>query len=251
MQYSKTKYPDGQISVSITNHDWPYIIKERINSYEDLIYVISIAEALRHNQIYNYHLEIPCLFAQRSDRRFKEFNSFDLKIVTDIINQANFKSVKIFDPHSYVSIALINYASALLPTEYVQKSIELIASTNLVLVSPDAGAYKKVYDYGDKFKFPVVAASKHRDLHGKIDLQVSGDVNGKDCLIIDDFLDGGYTFIILSNKLKQLGANTVNLYISHAYFSKGVEFVEGIDRFFCTNSVKDIEHKKITQFKII
>jgi len=44
MQYEKIKYPDGQISISITNHDWPYTIKERINNYEDLFLIASIVE---------------------------------------------------------------------------------------------------------------------------------------------------------------------------------------------------------------
>ena len=252
MQYIKIKYPDNQISVSITNKEWPYTIKERINSYEDLMFVLSIAEALQHNQIHNYHLEIPCLFGQRSDRRFEENNSFDLGLIIKILNIGLFKTVKVLDPHSIGSIQFINNCSVISPIKYVEETLKQIASPNIVLISPDAGAYKKVFDYGEKFGLPVVAAVKHRDLTGKIDSQLMGDVKDKDCLITDDICDGGYTFIVLAKRLKELGAKKVYLYISHAYFSKGFDGLkENIEHIYCTNSIKDVENGFITQFKVI
>lgn len=87
MRYEKIKYPDGQISVKITDPVAPFIIRERINNYEDLFFVVSIAEALTRLGINDYELTIPCLFGQRSDRRFQDNQSFDLKIIANLLNQ--------------------------------------------------------------------------------------------------------------------------------------------------------------------
>src|SRR5262245_17202208 len=95
MVFERIRYPDGQIGAKFngpTVTGLPeYIIKERINSYEDLFYVRSIADVI-HNNVYtlggrnSFKLFIPCLFGQRSDRRFDKFQSFDLKLIADVIN---------------------------------------------------------------------------------------------------------------------------------------------------------------------
>lgn len=251
MKYERIRYPDGQISAKLTNLDPPYQVTERINSYEDLIFVKAIADAMSYMQLPLNHLYIPCLFGQRSDARFSPTQSLDLKIITDIINSCGFKAVTVFDPHSAVGINLINNCGAEGSLGQIVQTIKSINSTNLILVSPDAGAYKKVFKYAEDLKLPLVAANKFRDREGKITLNILGDVKDKDCLIVDDLLDGGFTFHVLGEKLKEQGANRVYLYVSHAYFNKGVDFTTYIDHFYCTNSIKDIIHEKVTQFKIV
>lgn len=251
MKYERVKYPDSQISVKILDPLGTMII-ERINSYEDLIFIRSIAEASERK----LSLTIPCLFGQRSDRRFDKNQSFDLKIIAEIINSCNFESVRILDPHSDVSLALINNSYKLDSGDYVKESLYNIdrayKDTDIVLVSPDAGAYKKVFGYGEEFSLPIVAAVKHRDKEGKVDLTFMGDVKGKDCLIVDDLADGAFTFVKLAEALKAQGASRIFLYVTHGYFSKGFdELKKNITHIFCTNSVKDIEEGYITQYKVV
>lgn len=235
------KYPDGQLNVQIDESDRLGITRQKINSYEDLFELMSKVEVLRYNQIELQELFIPCLFGQRSDRRFSKNESFGLKIICDFINQMGFKKVKILDPHSDVSLALINNSEKISSFEYVQQVCREISKENLVLISPDAGAYKKVFKYGEDLELPVVAANKFRDLEGNITLNILGDVKDKKCLIVDDLCDGGYTFLVLGKKLKELGVNKVYLYVSHGYFSKGFkELNEVLDGIYSTNSVKDI-----------
>jgi len=263
------KYPDGQINVKVETEDiTTRLVKQRINSYEDLFKIASLKEVLdiKHRSREAYSLEIPCLFGQRSDRRFSNNESFGLKQITDFINRMNFQKVSIFDPHSDVSLALINNSEKISSFEYVKQVVEDLGTENLVLVSPDAGAYKKVFKYAEDLDLPLVAANKFRDLQGKVSLNILGDVKDKTCLIIDDICDGGYTFYLLSKALKEQGATVVNLYISHGYFSKGfntpLELTDPessldkcINRIYCTNSVKDLPEEVlssfITQYKII
>jgi len=213
------------------------------------------------------------MFGQRSDRRFSKMQSFDLKLICDIINECGFGKVEIFDPHSDVTMALIDKSIKKTSFVYVAQAVGDIRDRilrddphsgggDLLLVSPDAGAYKKVFEYGEQLNLPVMGAMKHRDKDGKIDLMFTHDVSGKDCLIVDDMCDGGYTFNVLSKELRKQGARKVYLYVSHGLFSKGFkELAENIDHIYCTNSVKEISERElgrehgvfdfVTQYKVI
>lgn len=262
-RFERIKYPDGQISAKFTPPLVLTKIKERINSYEDLMFVRSIAEIIQSHPdlpgTEKFTLNIPCLFGQRSDRRFSEDNSFDLKLIAEIINDCRFKRVEIFDPHSDVALGMINNSVRVSSFHYVVKAVQDVIyriqcetegnGNSLVLVSPDAGAYKKVFDYGTQLGLPVMAAVKHRDLDGGVELKFTGDVSGKDCLIVDDLCDGGFTFITLADKLRKQGARRVYLYISHGLFSKGFPpLFDKIDHIYCTNSVKDVDMTSTFEF---
>lgn len=273
-RFERIRYPDGQISAKFIE-TWPpveYIIKERINSYEDLFYVRSIADCMPKGNASMFKLFIPCMFGQRSDRRFEKFQSFDLKLITDIINECKFSEVRIFDPHSDVTMALINNSVKVSPLEYVRQAANDIVEKqllteghygigDLLLVSPDAGAFKKVFEFGKEMNLPVMGAMKHRDKDGHVDLMFTHDVEEKVCLIVDDLCDGGYTFLVLAEELRKHKAAKVYLYVSHGLFSKGLSKLQGvIDHIYCTNSVKDIDPEIshtgklddfITQYKII
>jgi len=254
--YKGTRYPDGQISVQILGYQ-DYTLTKSILSYENLFEIRSVADVLKHQGYKFKRLTIPCLFGQRSDRRFSELSSFDLKLIAEVINKCEIQQVDILDPHSDVALALIDNSRKLKPDSYIKEALTDIQfnkinknTPTVTLVSPDAGAYKKVFELATQLNLPLVAAVKHRDLQGNITLNFSGDVEGRNCLIVDDLLDGGYTFHLLAEQLKNKGAKTVFLYTTHAYFNKGVDFTTFIDGFYCTNSVKNITHEKVTQFKI-
>jgi ribose-phosphate pyrophosphokinase len=255
MKYERVKYPDGQISAKVVNFDGPAQIRERIISYEDLIYVKSICDVLEYKGYKDRTLFIACLLGQRSDRRFNIIQSFDLKIIADIINSCNFSQVSILDPHSDMSLGLIDNSHKVAPTLYIKEvvgKLKLLGIDKPMLISPDAGAYKKVFECASYLELETSAAVKYRDAAGKIDLKFTGDVKYRDCLIVDDICDGGRTFIELGKQLLDRGARTVRLYVTHGYFSKGFdELKEVIDHIYCTNSVKDITDEFITQFEVI
>ena len=247
--FERIKYPDGQIGAKMVKPEGSspdHFIRERITNYEDLMYVRSIADTLDHNNIKGWKLFIPCLFGQRSDKRFTDSQSSDLKMIANVINECNFDEVHILDPHSDVTMYAINKSRKVSSLDYVEMSVaDLISKgldiNNLLLISPDAGAYKKVFEYGEKLNLPVMAAVKHRDLDGKINLVFTGGVHERDCLIVDDLCDGGYTFELLGKALKDHGAKNVYLYVSHGIFSKGFSKLhETIDHIYCTNSIKDL-----------
>ena len=248
--YKVIDYPDGQLNVKVLEFKPAFTFK--IESYKDLFVLKSIVDVYCYNKNPIISITIPCLLGQRSDRRFEYNESFGLKIITDFINDLNIPFVHILDTHSDVSLALVNNSTKLKADEYINKTITDINNKNIVLVSPDSGAYKRVFSLAESLNLPLVAANKFRDLDGKITLNITGDVKDKECLIIDDIADGGFTFYLLAKQLKEQGASKVYLYVTHGYFNKGFELLkEYIDHIYCTDSVKTIENNNyVTQFKI-
>lgn len=256
--YKVIEYPDGQLNVVVLHFEQSFTF--RIESYKDLFILKSIVEVYNYNKKPIIAITIPCLFGQRSDRRFKDNESFGLKIITDFINDLNIPFVHILDTHSDVSLALVNNSTKLKADEYINKTIADINNKSIVLVSPDSGAYKRVFSLAESLNLPLVAANKYRDLDGKITLNITGDVKDKECLIVDDICSRGTTFIKLSDELKKLGALKVYLYITHfeggcnEYKQTIKKLNNVIDGVYTTNSFRDFDIddlNNITVFKII
>lgn len=251
MQYEIKKFKDGQVTAKINNLS-DLEVTSRGSSYEDLFSIASIKNAWDNNsQKYNRStLYITCLIGQRSDRRFAPDESFDLKVICDFINSMGFDYVKVLHPHSYTSIAMLNNSRAINHIYIVEKAQHEYKAD--VLVSPDAGAYKATYNIAEKLGLPLIASNKVRDGSGEPIINVSGDVSGMRCLIVDDLADGGRTFKYLADKLKELGAVAVGLYVTHGQFNYGFdELKESIDHIYTTNSFRNIENDFVTQYKVI
>lgn len=252
MSYEVKKYRDGQISSKITERGDLHI-KIRGNSYEDLFTIASIKEAwdAEHalDKTVNSQLTIYCLIAQRSDRRFYAKESFDLKVITRFINSLGFDKVEILHPHSAISLALLDNAVATDHLPYVEQAFNHIG--NPVLVSPDAGAYKTTHHIAEWLNADLVPSNKVR-VDGAPQISIQGDVQDRECLIVDDLADGGRTFKFLAEALKSQGASKVFLYVTHSQFNYGFdELKESIDHVYCTNSYKDIDNAFVTQFRVI
>lgn len=270
--YEKIKYPDGQVSVKIRTDAMELkttgtlvapdsvLIKSRMNSYEDIFYIISATDALRSWGVSTVSLFITCFLTQRSDREFIPGHSFDLWEMCDIIKHQHFHTITVFHPHSDVLPALLKTRlnRVILPEikPYIQMAIanvELKHSSKVTLISPDAGAYKWVFKMGEKLDRVVVSGNKSRDLFsGAITIDVHGDVKDKVCLILDDYCDGGRTFIKLAEQLKIQGAAHVYLYVSHGLFSNGYDDLQTvIEHVYTTNSISDASVDFITRFKVL
>lgn len=249
----KTKlFKDGQVSATIEQMGDLHV-QIRGNTYEDLFVAAAVKEAFDSlNSILRYpsKLSIYCLIGQRSDRRFEENQSFDLKMISKFINLMDFDQIELFHPHSPVAVALINNCRELSPDKYVEKTFYALG--NPVLISPDAGAYKNTFKKAERLNARLIASNKVR-IDGEPKIEIYGDVDGLECLIVDDIADGGRTFIELAKKLKSNGASKVYLYVTHGMFNYGFEELRNhIDHIYCTNSFKDIEKLDfVTQYRVI
>lgn len=124
--------------------------------------------------------------------------------------------------------------------EYV-KSLEL---DDLVVVAPDSGFAKEARRFARYLKLPVAIGDKEREDHSenaKI-IEIVGEVEGKNALIVDDFSISGGTLVDLANELKRRGAKKIIASLSHILLNeKGVKKLEGspIEMLISTDSVNN------------
>ncbi|UYL04346.1 ribose-phosphate pyrophosphokinase [Klebsiella phage KP13-16] len=181
-------------------------------------------------------LNLPYIPYARQDRVMQPGEALSIKVFANIINSLGFDKVIVDDPHSDVSAALLNNVKIRGQDTLVAEFHEGLAGKDVVIVAPDAGARKKAQKVSDRLRLPLVEAGKVRDLKTNeiTGTAVFGDVEGRECVIVDDICDGGRTFIALAQVLKAKGAKRVIIYVTHGIFSYGKEVIYegGVDEIY-------------------
>lgn len=270
LRYKISKFPDGQQSINL---DFIHLedevkISSRLNDFKDLEVILCATAALRNLGVKTIHLYVPYFLGARSDRKFEDGGINYLKdVICPIINSQNYETVTIVDAHSDVLEACIHNYRKIDNITLVKFALTDIDNTNgarekLILVSPDAGALKKMYHVSEFFKIEnMVIANKHRDIKtGKIThTEVPGltqEPGSKNFVIIDDICDGGRTFLEIAKTIRKEREDSVfndkiYLVVTHGIFSAGFnELKNWIDGIYCTNSVKDVDNELVKQLNI-
>lgn len=253
------KYPDGStyplVDLSITE------FTHRINSNGDIIELLQILDAYNYNNI-TPTVTIPCLYYAQDDRRWNTNSSHNLKLICNLLNskEANYK---IFHPHNQaVVVALVNNIQIIDNTQFLFSVLNRLHKTdkeryplkyinrigkpdfsNLILMSPDAGAYKWINKLADniEWKGGVLSASKYRTSKGLKQQLPINDFEGKDILIIDDCSLYGGTFKGLSKLLDEANVGKKYLAVSHMTIQNlGSDPVTNyFDKVYCSDSKYD------------
>lgn len=275
IKYKISKFPDGQQTVDLEKS---YIlgksfvpfgirdnieIKSRLNSFKDLELILCATQAIKNMVDSNISLYVPYFLGSRSDRKFQEGGINYLKqIIGPIINSQNYSSVTTMDPHSDVLEAVINNYKKINNFNLVKYALTNIdnkndAQSRICFVSPDAGAYKKIFDVAKEFKVNnIITANKVRDLvTGKIiktEIPKLEHDNNMKYVIIDDICDGGRTFVELSKAIKEEKENAkVYLIVTHGIFSAGLDTLKPhFEKIYTTNSYSDIDDPFVNQFNV-
>lgn len=259
LEYKISKFPDGQQSINLGNRGdikEDVTIKSRLRNFRDLEVILCATAALKNLNTPNIHLYVPYFIGARSDRKFETGGLNYLKeVISPIINSQGYKSVTVLDPHSDVLEATINNFNKIDNVPFVKWSLANIENVkgDLVLVSPDSGALKKVYNVAENLKIEnIIIANKHRDIKtGQIThTEVPGldnEPGERKYVIIDDICDGGRTFIeiakvILEKRPRHIFDTKIYLLVTHGIFSKGLKPLNNyFDGIFTTNSYFDVE----------
>jgi ribose-phosphate pyrophosphokinase len=228
-------------------------VTHRINSFNDLGLLCVAVDALQRMGATLENLLIPYFPAARQDRIMVTGEPLTVKVYADIINQLHFKKVMVFDPHSEVTPAVLHRCKVITNHVFIRKVIESI-DNNVVLISPDGGALKKIYKVANFLGGrEVIECSKSRDVKtGKLTgfKVYQENLEGKDCLIVDDICDAGGTFIGLAKELKSKNAGKLYLAVSHGIFSKGFEDLKCFEKIFTTDSFQHLEQDCLVQIKL-
>lgn len=256
IEYSSFSFPSGcEVHIKLPDlENIKTLITARIKSSDDVIKILLTNDALKRIGVKDIELFIPYLPYARQDRQMVEGEPLSLKVFADLINAQNFSKVYIYDVHSEVSLALINNCKGYNNHLFVEEILK--DKTDYFIVSPDAGAYKKIFKLCQhlQYKGEIIMCNKLRDVSTGIirSMTVSHEyLQGKDCYIVDDICDGGGTFTLLADILKERNAGKINLIVSHGIFSKGINALYNIDQIYTTNSFNDLEIKnKLTKIEL-
>jgi ribose-phosphate pyrophosphokinase len=270
IKFEKTRFPDGQQSIKITSGVASEIaikIYSRFTSFQDLELILCATSALKNLGMTDIFLYVPYFLGGRSDRKFEEGSINYIKdVVAPIINAQHYKGVIVLDPHSDVIEACIDRLDKIDNYSLVKAALTAIDNTNaarekMCIISPDAGALKKIYGVAKHFDIrDVLTAAKVRDLstgkilHTEIP-QITGST-GKNFVIIDDICDGGRTFIEVAKAIREkrpklMFNDKIYLIVTHGIFSNNLlELSQHTDGIYSTNSVKDIKVEEYSDYTV-
>ena len=244
------EFPDGSFLIKESfNINGVANIRWNFENNAELVALIFLTNHIR--RIYKpckMSLLLPYIPNARQDRVKTDEDVFTLKYFAQIINSLHFDEVKVLDPHSSVSEALIDNINVVMPRNNIETLIKTVTTQYsggepIVVFYPDEGAMKR---YSGLAPHPLTAFGiKQRDwCSGQIKgLDVNAndiDLNGKTVLIVDDICSRGGTFYHSAKKLKELGVDKIFLYVTHCESSifDGEIFKSGlIEKVFTTDSI--------------
>ncbi len=188
---------------------------------------------------------IPYFGYAKGDKKDEPRVSIRARVCAECLELAGADRIVTMDLHSpqvqgFFKKPVDNLQGMPLHCEYI-KSLNL---DNYVIVSPDAGFAKQARAYSSYLGVPTVIGDKTRSDHSenaKI-LELIGDVQGKDAVIVDDFTISGGTLVDLAEMLRQHGARRVFACISHILLnSRGLEKINNscIEQVLTTDTISN------------
>ena len=242
IDYKIFTFPDGEIQIELLSDikDSIVDIECRITCANDLFILLQVCDILKRMEIL-FSIEIYYFMGMRMDRVMSINRPYTLKLLHTIIENLNPVYFHILHPHSrkyYINESSEAYLITFLRTYLKQ---------NTCVVFPDQGAVNRYTSFFNNY-FPntrFIAAEKVRELStGKIlyyDIVQDTNDTFNELLVLDDLCDGGNTFRLLANSLRnKYPDKKLRIFVTHMVNPKGIETLsEYYDEVYFTNSYKD------------
>lgn len=228
-------FSDGNIFVriqeTVRDHDVYLIQPIGLDPNNELVEILFWIDAFKRASASSITVIIPYFGYAKGDKKDEPRVSIRARVCADCIETAGADRVITMDLHSpqvqgFFRIPMDHLYSLPMLCEVV-KGMGL--SDNLVVVSPDAGFAKTARKYADYLGTPVAIGDKTRVAHDEKAeiLELIGDVDGKDCMIVDDFTISGGTLADIAKVLKAKGAKRILACLGHNMLrEKGVKRIE-------------------------
>lgn len=216
----------------------------------DLIHLLFVKSFLAESAV-KCTLLIHYMPYSRMDRKLTG-DLFTLKYVCQFINSMNFDQVCVVEPHSRVTMDLLDRSSPVFPVLdwLAQVKLAMAFSENDRIIFPDKGAAARYQDAG--LSQVCVFEKTRNPSTGRIEgmFLKEGDLPvGANCLIIDDLCSKGGTFLAVGSLLKDLGAQRINLLVTHCeetiFAGKLLDEGSPISQIYTSNSMMHIAHPQL------
>jgi ribose-phosphate pyrophosphokinase len=215
---------------------------------DHLMELMLICDALKRNSVRSITAIIPYFGYARQDRKTTIRTSISAKLVANLLVTSGISRIITVDLHSaqmegFFDINIDNISiSPLFIEDILNKNF-----SNPIIVSPDIGGVMRARNLAQKINLDVAIIDKRRSEAGKSEvMNVIGNVQGKNCILIDDIVDSGGTLIGASKALLENGATDVCAYITHGVLSNDFLETPFLKNIIITDSINPkISHHKL------
>lgn len=226
------RFNDGECSVEIMDNvrgQDVFIIQSICSPANDtLMEFLLMADALKRASARSIAAVIPYFGYARQDRRPRSARvPISARLVADLMQVAGIERILTVELHAdqiqgFFKIPVDNVYS----TKHFADDINSLKLENLVIVSPDVGGVLRARSLAKQVgDADLVIIDKRRPRANESEvMNIIGDVNGKNCIIVDDIIDTGGTICKAVAALLEKGADTVRAYGSHPVLSMGSIF---------------------------
>jgi len=189
---------------------------------ENLMELLIMVDALKRASAERICAVIPYFGYARQDRRPRSSRvPISAKVVANLLQTVGVERVLTMDLHAdqiqgFFDIPVDNiYASPVLLGDLRQKNYE-----NLMVVSPDVGGVVRARALAKQLNCDLAIIDKRRPKANVSEvMNVIGDIEGRNCVIMDDMIDTAGTLVKAAEVLKERGAKKVYAYCTHPIFS--------------------------------
>ncbi|MDR0876075.1 MAG: ribose-phosphate pyrophosphokinase [Clostridiales Family XIII bacterium] len=253
-------FSDGEISVNIgetvRGRDI-FIIQSTCNPVNNnLMELLILIDALKRASAGRVNAVIPYYGYARQDRKAKARDPITAKLVANLISAAGADRVVTMDLHAaqiqgYFDIPMDH----LLGMPVLVKHFRKIRLEDLVIVSPDLGSVTRARTMAQALEAPIAIIDKRRQKANESEIMhVIGDIEGKNCILVDDMIDTAGTITNAANKLTELGARDVYACATHGVLSgKAIERIEQstIKEMVLLNTIPLSDEKRIDKIRVL
>ncbi len=255
-----TKFSDGEISVnlweSVRGRD-AYIIQPTCNPVNDnLMEILIMIDAMKRASAGRINAVIPYYGYARQDRKAKPRDPISAKLVANLIQAAGADRVLTMDLHAsqiqgYFDIPVDHlFGMPILARYFRAKNLD-----NVVVVSPDHGSVTRARNMAEYMDSPIAIVDKRRPEPNKSEIMnIIGDIEGKNCIIVDDMIDTAGTISNAANALKKMGAKEVFAGATHPVLSgSAISRLEDseISELVLLNTLPIPEEKRISKMTVL
>ncbi|MBN8489693.1 ribose-phosphate pyrophosphokinase [Ideonella sp. 4Y16] len=229
------RFSDGEVTVEIQQNvrarDVFVVQPTCAPTNENLMELMIMVDALKRASARRITAVVPYFGYARQDRRPRSTRvPISAKVVANLLETVGVERVLTMDLHAdqiqgFFDIPVDNiYASPVLLTDLKAKNYP-----DLVVVSPDVGGVVRARALAKQLGCDLAIIDKRRPKANVSEvMHVIGEIDGRNCVIMDDMIDTAGTLVKAAEVLKDRGAKHVYAYCTHAVFSGPA--IERIDK---------------------
>ncbi|MDE2119794.1 MAG: ribose-phosphate pyrophosphokinase [Betaproteobacteria bacterium] len=223
------RFSDGEVTVEIQQNVRArevFIVQSTCAPTNDnLMELLVMADALKRASAERITAVIPYFGYARQDRRPRSSRvPITAKVVANMLQTVGIARVVTMDLHAdqiqgFFDIPVDNiYASPILLGDLREKSEK--SDSDLIVVSPDIGGVVRARALAKLMDCDLAIIDKRRPKPNVSEvMNVIGDIDGRNCIIMDDMVDTAGTLTKAAEVLKERGAKRVVAYCTHPVFS--------------------------------